>query len=166
LDKHIWSLVVFGLLAQSGAGIWMTTELILLTPSFAVTQETEQLVRKIYLTVFILLIVSLIISFFHLGYPRHFFHALNNLGSSWLSREILALSLFLWLTSRDILRTKYHRQIFYSGPDAPCRPYFFSSPCQNCTCWKPSPHGIPCTLPGHSCSHPCWPERVSFCLPA
>ena len=96
MDKHIWSLVVFGLLAQSGAGIWMTTELILLTPSFAVTQETEQLVRKIYLTVFILLIVSLIISFFHLGYPRHFFHALNNLGSSWLSREILALSLFLF----------------------------------------------------------------------
>ncbi|HDJ33263.1 MAG TPA: hypothetical protein ENF21_04095 [Bacteroidetes bacterium] len=96
LDKHIWSLVIFGLLAQSGAGIWLTTELIMLNPSFAVTQETEHLVRKIYLTVFIILIVSLIISFFHLGYPRHFFHALNNLGSSWLSREILALSLFLF----------------------------------------------------------------------
>mgnify|MGYP000390521656 CR=1 FL=1 len=96
MDKHIWSLVVFGLLAQSGAGIWLTTELILLTPSFAVTQETEQLVRKIYLTVFILLMVSLVVSFFHLGTPRHFFHALNNLGSSWLSREILALSFFLF----------------------------------------------------------------------
>lgn len=96
LDKHIWSLVVFGLLAQSGAGIWLTTELILMAPSFAMTQETEQLVRKIYLTVFILLMVSLIISFFHLGTPQHFFHALNNLGSSWLSREILALSLFLF----------------------------------------------------------------------
>lgn len=39
-------------------------------------------------------VLATLISFFHLGHPAHAFHAANNLGSSWLSREILGIGLF------------------------------------------------------------------------
>ena len=38
--------------------------------------------------------IATFISFFHLGHPVHAFHSVNNLGTSWLSREILGIGLF------------------------------------------------------------------------
>lgn len=40
------------------------------------------------------LLVALLISFLHLGRPSNAIHALNNLKTSWISREIFAVTLF------------------------------------------------------------------------
>jgi DMSO reductase anchor subunit len=40
------------------------------------------------------MLVALAISFLHLGRPSNAIHALNNLKTSWISREIFAVTLF------------------------------------------------------------------------
>ena len=40
------------------------------------------------------IVIATIISFLHLGSPQNAIHALNNIATSWISREILGLTLF------------------------------------------------------------------------
>ncbi len=93
MDKHAWSLVAFTLLAQAGAGTYLIHECLLLAQPSLGGDDPAQLSRKIHLLVLGILAMALLLSFFHLGYPLHSFHALNNLGHSWLSREILGMIL-------------------------------------------------------------------------
>ncbi|HKK63610.1 MAG TPA: DmsC/YnfH family molybdoenzyme membrane anchor subunit [Bacteroidales bacterium] len=51
-------------------------------------------IRTPELILFIIVLLALAASFFHLGKPVHATNALNNLSSSWISREILGVSLF------------------------------------------------------------------------
>jgi anaerobic dimethyl sulfoxide reductase subunit C (anchor subunit) len=44
---------------------------------------------------FVLGVIAMIVSLFHLGTPLHAMNAILNLGSSWLSREILFFALFM-----------------------------------------------------------------------
>ena len=83
-------LVLFTLLTQVAVGIaifaalrqWSTIE-------GATTQS-----RNEWIAVLALFAVGVVAAFFHLGKPLGFFRMLSNLGSAWLSREILSFALF------------------------------------------------------------------------
>lgn len=78
--KPAWSLVIFTVLAQAAAGVAAVTAFV---PS-----------RRQALSALLLFAIGGTAAAFHLGrIPRGRF-ALSNLGSSWLSREILAAGIF------------------------------------------------------------------------
>ena len=90
-----WSLVFFTSLAQWSVGIalWLSWPVIYsngLTPIF----ETDLSVTNPLLLAVVFIAVATLSSFLHLGKPANAPRALNNLASSWLSREILAIGVF------------------------------------------------------------------------
>jgi anaerobic dimethyl sulfoxide reductase subunit C (anchor subunit) len=58
---------------------------------------------KVTLVLSICLLLGIGLSFFHLGYPQHAVYATQNLGQSWLSREILIMLIFAFLTGMTLL---------------------------------------------------------------
>lgn len=91
-----WSLVVFTLLSQAGAGLVLYKAWLRL-PDYKLT-PAERHEGTALLTAAVLLIVAMAFSGLHLGRPRRAFGALTNLRSSWLSREILLALLLLGVT--------------------------------------------------------------------
>lgn len=90
-----WSLVFFTSLAQWSVGIalWLSWPVIYnrgLIPIF----ETDLSVTNPLLLAVVFIGVATLSSFLHLGKPANAPRALNNLASSWLSREILAIGVF------------------------------------------------------------------------
>lgn len=101
-----WSLVVFTLLAQAGVGTLVTGEILgWVVCKKAGADIKSHLIFRTRLTAFIFTAAGLALSFLHLGNPLKAFNALNNLRSSWLSREILAAVVFLFLLIVSILLT-------------------------------------------------------------
>ena len=93
-----WSLVFFTLLAQAGVGALCASEFTrIIINKKKHSKSTYPFVFKTRLLALISTAAALLISFFHLGSPLKAVNALNNLSSSWLSREILAAVLFLFL---------------------------------------------------------------------
>ena len=95
MHNNDWSLIFFTLLSQLGVGIVLVLGIIY----FANTQHFHALqsggpIRTPQFIALVAIAIATFISFFHLGHPAHAFHAANNLGSSWLSREILGIGLF------------------------------------------------------------------------
>lgn len=82
------SLVMFTLSVQTSAGAYMILAVLQLIGS------DEVLTLPVIAILSVLLGLSLLAAFFHLGSPGRAFRALSNLRSSWLSREILAVSVF------------------------------------------------------------------------
>lgn len=89
-----WSLVFFTLFAQAAFG---------LVTSLAIVAAGRQMARRIVYTnvrtlvtgiALLLMAAALVFSFFHLGSPGKALYAVSNLRSSWLSREILMVSVF------------------------------------------------------------------------
>lgn len=109
------SLVIFTLLVQFAAGLTIMEYAAYATGMLhGRDKETE---KRIPGAALLLMICGLIASFSHLGYPLNAVNALSNLGSSWMSREIAAVSLMIlflalrfsgnylnadWLRSRSI----------------------------------------------------------------
>lgn len=87
-----WSLVFFTLLGQFSAGLLLTTLLLQYG-----TQSRSDIHNKALYTATGAMVVALLISFLHLSSPLASVYALSNLKSSWLSREILMVSLFAGL---------------------------------------------------------------------
>ncbi len=88
-----WSLVFFTSFSQLAAGITIAVLPFVLTKkqnSYAKLNNTS-----LYFATG-LMIVALLLSFLHLNKPVNAIHALSNLKTSWLSREILFVSLFLF----------------------------------------------------------------------
>lgn len=100
MEKYNISLVVFTWLTQASVGLIFLRS-VYMRRSSASEGKIYITGRYILLTAFILLVTGLLFSFAHLHYPQHAYNALNNLGSSWMSREIFAeivllLILFFW----------------------------------------------------------------------
>jgi len=88
-----WSLVFFTTISQFAVGIMIAA----LPFVFAKNHNSHgRLKNTAFYVAAGLMMVALVLSFFHLNNPIHAVHALNNLESSWLSREILMVSLFLF----------------------------------------------------------------------
>lgn len=91
-----WTLIAFTILVQTSAGFyfalaifnkWTTTKYDIEGPEF--------LGKWSLISVFALTILAAFVSFFHLGSPFSAFYSIANIESSWLSREILLLIIYL-----------------------------------------------------------------------
>jgi DMSO reductase anchor subunit len=89
------ALIAFTLVSQLVVGSLLVYTMIFFTGQIATTQLSSGFTVK---TPEILLlagmVIATIISFLHLGNPVNAIDALNNIENSWLSREILSLTLF------------------------------------------------------------------------
>jgi len=95
-----WPLVVFTLLIQMGAGAFVIAETVLQFFSRRFGAGSMRTSRLFIRTViFLCSALAVILSFFHLGSPFRAVFSLRNLSTSWLSREILLLLVFLGLTA-------------------------------------------------------------------
>jgi anaerobic dimethyl sulfoxide reductase subunit C (anchor subunit) len=93
MNENFTSLVFFTVLSQTAAGALILRELIILFWDYDFISVKN---RSISLTVISsILLFSLVIAFLHLGNPMLAFNAINNLGKSWLSREIFSLTILL-----------------------------------------------------------------------
>lgn len=106
MNSNEWPLVFFTLLSQMSAGILLAGFAV-----FAVTKNSElsgspELRKWILTAAIVMLGAALLLSFLHLSRPLHSLYAFSNIGTSFLSREILTLLLFLvflllaWFSNR------------------------------------------------------------------
>jgi anaerobic dimethyl sulfoxide reductase subunit C (anchor subunit) len=93
MNESFTSLVFFTTLSQTATGALIFRELTIMRGGFEFMSDRFK--KRSLLIISLLLILSLAIAFFHLGYPINALNALNNIGKSWLSREILSLSLLI-----------------------------------------------------------------------
>jgi len=106
-----WPLVVFSLLGQLAVGGYLCLALpLFLSPRLAAPEGGRDARLVLTLAAAGLLAAALLAAFFHLGAPLNAPNALNNLRTSWLSREIffLTMTLALWalLASMRMLKLK------------------------------------------------------------
>lgn len=97
-----WPLIIFTLFTQMAVGTYMVLVILRsLLAQKADLQTAAKLTNFGLLAVGPITAVALLLSLFHLGSPLIAFYSIANLGSSWLSREILfsALFFFLWIIS-------------------------------------------------------------------
>jgi anaerobic dimethyl sulfoxide reductase subunit C (anchor subunit) len=89
------SLVIFSLLTQTAIGAFWMQGLVYLWATGRVGSETARdLTLPGFLAIVPLMAIALLVSLLHLGTRRNAWRAVANLGSSWLSREILFGALF------------------------------------------------------------------------
>ncbi|AFL98772.1 DMSO reductase anchor subunit [Desulfitobacterium dehalogenans ATCC 51507] len=101
---HSWPLYLFTLAIQSAVGGCIMLMLYNSLLKDIAAKDTMQKTNLKSLTVLtILSILGLGLSFFDIGYPLNAVNAITNLGSSWLSREILLTVLFIALVCLSFL---------------------------------------------------------------
>ncbi len=95
MRRHEWPLVAFTLLGQTAAGLALFLMApIYLLPDFAMIPRLRTMKLGACLLVLVLIGAAALLSLLHLKHPGRAPRAMANSGSSWLSREILALVLF------------------------------------------------------------------------
>lgn len=101
-----WPLMTFTMLAQLAIGTFIILMMIKALLGNKDTEAANSLTKLGFTVVGPLTILALLFSLFHLGDPLGAYRSILNLGSSWLSREIITVGGFLglwalfWLTIR------------------------------------------------------------------
>lgn len=85
-----WPLVIFTITLQLACGLALAVTLI----DQKSQSGTPKMVRILGMSIFPLTVIGIFSSFLHLGNPLHAVNSLLNLGSSWLSREVLFSGIF------------------------------------------------------------------------
>src|SRR5665648_312468 len=93
-----WPLMMFTLLSQLAVGTYIILVLVRTILSGKNSQVAYQITKSGVAVVGPLMALALIFSLFHLGTPMGAYRSISNLGSSWLSREIVTAGGFfvLW----------------------------------------------------------------------
>lgn len=95
MNTSEWALVVFTILAQMAVGSFVVLGVVhFFVTRKAGAEEADRMSDRALLAIGPVLVLGLMASFFHLGNPLNAYNAIGNLGSSWLSREILFGVLF------------------------------------------------------------------------
>lgn len=95
-----WPLISYTLFGQAAAGLYLAVALVREYLAVKTGADTAAAAtRRPAFLAGILLAAAVVLSMLHLGSPMGAFRAVNNVGTSWLSREILLTGLFglLWL---------------------------------------------------------------------
>ncbi len=92
-----WTLIVFTVLAQFGAGTAIFA-------SIANSYNEMQIAKKMWISIFIIMSLAGIVSTLHLQNPFNAFYTITQIGHSWLSREILAVGIFTGLVFLQIIK--------------------------------------------------------------
>ena len=91
-------LVFFTVLTQTAIGLVILSSL----RQWAVEGPTGK-IRLEWIAASAFVVAGLVASFFHLGHPLQGYTALKHLGTAWLSREVLGVSIFTGLTLLGLL---------------------------------------------------------------
>jgi len=90
MNVRDWALITFTILAQMSVGAFLVLGVVrYYATRKAGVEEADRLSNRALLAIFPVLGLGLIASLFHLGNPLTAYTAVTNIGSSWLSREIL-----------------------------------------------------------------------------
>lgn len=92
---HEWPLLIFTICMQAAIGGTIMLALFYKKVSEIGEEQTFLVIKFPLLVIVGLSVVGLGASFAHLGAPENALNAIRHLGSSWLSREILATSIFI-----------------------------------------------------------------------
>src|SRR5512134_1865066 len=84
--KPAWSVILFTTLAGTGQGLFLA--------AFAGGARAEMVLVALVLTA-----AGLVASFFHLGHPERAWRSAAMWRTSWLSREVIVLPLFMVLVA-------------------------------------------------------------------
>ena len=96
MHNRDWSLVLFTTFSQWSVGIILCITLLgYFDAETGLSVNRELSIRNPVLLALVLVGVAMLVSFLHLGTPSNAPKALNNLSGSWLSREILAMGVYL-----------------------------------------------------------------------
>lgn len=91
MNVRDWSLILFTILAQLAVGsFWVLGFVHYYAQRKTNQEEADRLSDRALLVIGPVMIMGLIASLFHLGDPLTAFRAVTNVGTSWLSREILS----------------------------------------------------------------------------
>ncbi len=95
MDVREWALICFTILAQMSVGAFVVLGVVhFFAARKAGMQEADRLSDRALLAIIPVMALALVVSLLHLGNPINAYRAVGNLGSSWLSREILFGVLF------------------------------------------------------------------------
>jgi anaerobic dimethyl sulfoxide reductase subunit C (anchor subunit) len=95
MDVREWALIAFTILLQLSVGAFVVLGAVhFYAMRQAGEEQADRLSDRALLAIGPVLVLGLLASLFHLGNPLNAYRAVANLGSSWLSREILASVLF------------------------------------------------------------------------
>lgn len=90
MELHEWALIIFTIFTQMSVGSFLVLGIV---HSFASRkagiEEADRLSDRALIAIIVVLGLGMIASLFHLGNPLRAYRAVTNLGTSWLSREIL-----------------------------------------------------------------------------
>ena len=93
MEKYNLSLVLFTWLTQASVGLLIMRAVYIRTSSG--NDNKPEKAQYMLFTALVMLVAGLLFSFGHLNYPRNALNAINNIGASWMSREILAETILL-----------------------------------------------------------------------
>ena len=91
-----WDLVFFTLIAKMSVGAFIFQEILIHYGSHS-HPDILKLKNRMLWILLPLMVMAVFLSFFHLGKPEHAKYSLDNLRTSWLSHEILMISVFTFL---------------------------------------------------------------------
>ena len=95
MDVREWALITFTILAQMSVGAFVVLGIVhFFAQKKSGAQQADELSDRALLAIFPVLALGLLASLLHLGNPINAYKAVTNVGSSWLSREILCGVLF------------------------------------------------------------------------
>ena len=90
MNVHDWALIAFTILVQMSIGsIWVLLIARLYANRKYGVEAADRLSDRVLLALVLVIALGFLASLFHLGSPFSAYRAVTNLGSSWLSREIL-----------------------------------------------------------------------------
>lgn len=98
MDIREWALLIFTIFGQVSTGALLVLLIVrLYAVGKAGVEQADRLTDKPLYTVVPIMLVALLASLFHLGSPLNIARAVPNVGTSWLSREVVAAVAFVIL---------------------------------------------------------------------
>lgn len=95
MNAQEWALIAFTVLTQMSVGSFLVLGVVhFLVERKAGLQEADRMSDRVLIAIVIALGLGMLSSLFHLGNPLNAYKSVINVGSSWLSREILFGSIF------------------------------------------------------------------------
>jgi anaerobic dimethyl sulfoxide reductase subunit C len=96
MDTREWALLVFTILGQTAAGLMIVLMVVrTYVAQKADAELADRLTKRPLYLVIPVMAVAFIASLLHLGSPLNILRAIPNLGSSWLSREVVIAVIFV-----------------------------------------------------------------------
>lgn len=96
MNTKEWALIAYTILTQMSVGAFVVLGIVHTAAlRKAGEKQANALSNRALLGIGPVLVLAVLASFFHLGNPTNAYRAINNIDSSWLSREILLTVLFV-----------------------------------------------------------------------